>query len=106
MVEAVECFQMPVATKKGAIWAAMAATVPAFTWSLSLLTGGLVQNGSSSVKGAPSFGAAQRTLGREDRSNIIKLEEKGPPREPRVAPFSPPLKSRLGIRITLSTELL
>src|SRR6266852_2432861 len=88
-----------VAAKKGTILAAMAATGPQrFTGSLSLLTGGLVQNGPESVKGAPLLGAAKRTLDGEDRSEIIKSEGKAPARVPqsgsrKVAPSSPPLTS-------------
>src|SRR6266849_3569782 len=88
---------LSVAAKKGTILAAMAATGPQrFTGSLSLLTGGLVQNGPESVKGAPLLGAAKRTLDGEDRSEIIKSEGKAPARVPqsgsrKVAPSSPPL---------------
>jgi hypothetical protein len=88
---------LSVAAKKGTILAAMAATGPQpFTWSLSLLTGGLVQNGPESVKGAPLLGAATRTLDGEDRSEIIRQKGKAPARVPqggsrKVVPSSPPL---------------
>src|SRR6266849_2268735 len=93
---------LSVAAKKGTILAAMAATGPQrFTGSLSLLTGGLVQNGPESVKGAPLLGAAKRTLDGEDRSEIIKSEGKAPARVPqsgsrKVAPSSPPLTGSCG----------
>ena len=59
--------------------AAMAVTGPRPSnwWSLTLLTGGPVQNGPESVKVAPLLGAAERTLDGEDRSEIIKLGGKG-----------------------------
>jgi hypothetical protein len=74
---------LSVAAKKGTTLAAMAVTGPqAFNWSLSLLTGGLVQNGPESVKGAPLLGAAKRTFDGEDRSEIIRWEGKAHAREP------------------------
>jgi hypothetical protein len=66
-----------VAAKKGTKIAAMAVSGDQpFIRSLSFLTGGLVQNGPKSVKGAPLLGAAKRTLDGEDRSEMIADEGK------------------------------
>ena len=71
--------RVSVAAKKGTKMAAMAVSGDQpFNRSLSLLTGGLVQNGPESVKGAPLLGAAKRTLDGEDRSGKIKGEGKVP----------------------------
>jgi hypothetical protein len=43
-----------------------------FIVSLSLLLGGVVAERPGGVKGAPLFGAAQRTLDGEDRSEMIE----------------------------------
>jgi len=70
---------LSVAAKKGTNLAAMAVVGDQpFNRSLSLLRGGLVQNGPESVKGAPLLGAAKRTLDGEDRSGMIKREGKAP----------------------------
>jgi hypothetical protein len=86
--------RVSVAVKKGAIMAAMAAKMgPPFSWSLSLLTGGLLPERPGAVKGAPLLDAAKRTLDGEDRSATIRKEGKAPDSGREVDPKKWPLRS-------------
>src|ERR1700688_3746471 len=74
--------------------AAMAARMgPPFSWSLSLLTGGLFPERPGAVKGAPLLNAAKRTLDGEDRSATIQKEGKAPDSGREVDPKKWPLRS-------------
>src|ERR1700686_3195927 len=82
---------MSVAVKKGAIMAARMG--PPFSWSLSLLTGGLFPERPGAVKGASLLDAAKRTLDGEYRSATIQKEGKAPDSGREVDPKKWPLRS-------------